>query len=1032
MAIDLTGQPNLTPIHGGSQQAGGLAPDNLLLQRYTREVERLGKQAQPTSEMARALQQAVEHTRRLNRELASTADAVSSLSRSLREAFQETIQAIRQSASGLRTGGGTGASSAGVSGSTLLTAAAIATIGRQILTTPAVQSQLRTAQASQSSQAATPFAYTPIPSRTSRKGKGSMHIHLTDEEEQLAQSLPLEGINASGTPGVPLTPINVPTVPPHPGMFRPEEMPERPEGPVFSAAGKIRTPKGGYVDPASEKGKEALAASEQQMKDYDISLELWTESEAERQESFNIELETYNRAVIAKGEAERRIAEEAAKQQQTTPTVTPTEPDDPDKGKWYSTRGKEAERAEFGDPDKRSVGKSMRFSMGRETVRLDRQLKEAQTYGGMLDAGMTQRTGGTGDAAQLFRRRQQLAELQRRNVALTSSVEARFQNASMSTEGGAEDVLETRRRELQARSLQARTSAHRGRIEEGLRGGPEHRRMVTNEASLELQNNTRNLRDQVDAARTKDRLMSSPQGKAALREEVQLQRQLGTFNRAQQFRQLSAEVGPFSAYLMDANMRLDSFRQSLEGIGSIGGRIFTIGSAGILSMVQAADPITFQTFKRSIEDLAAAIGTAFIPVVQDAAAWIQRATARVDSMDDATKQNIARWAAYGVAIAGATIVLPRFVALGTAAIAVLRGMGIAAMWIVANPWVLGLTAIALAVGHVTGAFDRMGTMVRSVGRDIGLLGDRGAIDGIRRIGGAADRPTVTPEFTAALGATGRHRAGIEGVGADPAAIRRAVEAATISATTDVTAARTRLAASGGATVAAREEEIRIAEQLFNRARDIAFRPVSDILQARPFAGGLRGEALDQAVEGERRRAAHRAVLEAGETGRIPALDAGIQANIIDRLTRAMSSGYTRTDIVPGSGDAREIRRGHTVPPEVSRAQQALDAAIRVSEALQRITGLIGGSPTGTTRETRPDLMLSLRGQLPPVQMFQDFAQYGEQLTMKTLEGNSLLDIQREMRTIINVLETLGITAGTIATNTDVSRMWELFNPTGGR
>lgn len=92
--------PETVDLTAHSMPTGSLRPEDLLLERYTREVEQLGKQANPMSELAKNLDQAAQSVRAFTKEMDKLPEIAKTLGVALREAFVGAIEAARSAGAG--------------------------------------------------------------------------------------------------------------------------------------------------------------------------------------------------------------------------------------------------------------------------------------------------------------------------------------------------------------------------------------------------------------------------------------------------------------------------------------------------------------------------------------------------------------------------------------------------------------------------------------------------------------------------------------------------------------------------------------------------------------------------------------------------------------------------------------------------------------------------------------------------------------------------------------------------------------------
>lgn len=146
---------------------------------------------------------------------------------------------------------------------------------------------------------------------------------------------------------------------------------------------------------------------------------------------------------------------------------------------------------------------------------------------------------------------------------------------------------------------------------------------------------------------------------------------------------------------------------------------FAALSATIMSTVSAGAPAAYDTLTQSLSLLSAQIGQALMPVVLQAADYIQDLADWFGNLDEATKEqigSIAKWAAISL---GAVMVAGQ---LATAIkLVVAAGMGI---YTLLGPWGLLAAAVGAVVGVVlklSGAFNAAGQSIERMAASAGTL-----------------------------------------------------------------------------------------------------------------------------------------------------------------------------------------------------------------------------------------------------------------------------------------------------------------------
>lgn len=97
------------------------------------------------------------------------------------------------------------------------------------------------------------------------------------------------------------------------------------------------------------------------------------------------------------------------------------------------------------------------------------------------------------------------------------------------------------------------------------------------------------------------------------------------------------------------------------GVGTMSGRAFAAGTAGILGTLAAGSPASTNTLTGSLQLLTGEIGQSFIPQVVQMSSALQGAYRWIRDMDDGTKRTIATTGAWGVALTGGVYALTKVV-----------------------------------------------------------------------------------------------------------------------------------------------------------------------------------------------------------------------------------------------------------------------------------------------------------------------------------------------------------------------------------
>jgi hypothetical protein len=182
------------------------------------------------------------------------------------------------------------------------------------------------------------------------------------------------------------------------------------------------------------------------------------------------------------------------------------------------------------------------------------------------------------------------------------------------------------------------------------------------------------LSEQANRATARRDYMATPQGQANLRQQLDLQRQIANLGRQENYGRLVAETGRWNAALTVTEQRLGRIRDCLRPIESISTRAFAGGLGLMLGTAAVASPVHMTFLGTAIKDLAAVIGYQFIPYVAIATEKVRKLADIILSADGAAKSGVAKWIAYGTAIAGVGMVAPRVIGAVQGLLPILRLM----------------------------------------------------------------------------------------------------------------------------------------------------------------------------------------------------------------------------------------------------------------------------------------------------------------------------------------------------------------------
>jgi hypothetical protein len=504
---------------------------------------------------------------------------------------------------------------------------------------------------------------------------------------------------------------------------------------------------------------------------------------------------------------------------------------------------------------------------------------------------------------------------------------------------------------LQARMAFEQTKEGRGFVNTRMEAQPQ----------LEATQRQYNLQEELRLLSAREKFLASPAGKDALRRESDIRKEINRIQQSADWRKQVEQLNIFGASIGVADEWLKKLQINLQGIGRIGGYTFLTLTSGILSFVSAADPVAYQTFRRSVEGLAVSLGSMFGDSVLQAAGGLQQLADSIDALDPATKQFIVRTTLITTGVGALLMILPKL-AGG------LRLVGSALAFVFSSPTVFIITAATAALG--------------TMAYQTGILGDvfKVAGDQFERLTGA-DLGKLRGVFNAAVGNRGNEplnlppvlQSRLNAAGGDPTRMREELRKIAEEQARTVKEAQDRLLTAGGGTA---EEQTRLREEA--RARTGRALVIEQQLLGE-FYGRQRYRPLIEPTEAMRsqfqQQAAYRAITGGlaitGRGAEVPAL--------VEMVLRRMQG--------------RPEPAGGVESPAVINARQRLQEAKALQDRILGVQRETGGL----------DPRLSLKGLLPSPQMFTNFAQFGEQLQMHALERWGVQDAMLSIREIQSIL-----------------------------
>lgn len=528
-----------------------------------------------------------------------------------------------------------------------------------------------------------------------------------------------------------------------------------------------------------------------------------------------------------------------------------------------------------------------------------------------------------------------------------------------------------------------------------------------------LQDETKRYEDKADFENKRKEFAGSEKGAEALRKHAKAQEELNRATRAANWQEQVALMGKQAAMYSFLSERANEYSRIVlqvnSAVAASAQSIFAFTTGLIASTGAVGSPVEWQTFKRSIEGVAASVGEAFGPALLQASKYLQDAADWFRNLDQGTKENIGSWVKWGVIVSGAIIVGSRFLPM---ILAVGRGLlyagGALETYLVNSMKFSTVTSSILAGLGVTGL--AVGAVALAWwGANRAIEAFRGNQQGVVNQARDQDRAQRLNQTIAAI-RDPEARARIQ-QGGTPEETERRIQEYRQQLNQRIEAAnQARLRGVGG-----QEAERRRMNQEFEQRMPQANEEMERVrrerqrIAAQVGAPWLENEAIRRAMAQN-----IAGIVFPGPTGppnpanmeRFQAQQAEAEAQR-QRLIQRLTTGRD-----PGVGPS----------PRGAAAQAEHD---RLIEERRRITELFGeGGPR-----------LSLQGLLPSPQMFQDFSQLGEQLTLKSLERQGEQDVVLSLQRIEAIANAVGGNLEILVNNTDLSNFMRMiggFTPSSGR
>lgn len=232
-------------------------------------------------------------------------------------------------------------------------------------------------------------------------------------------------------------------------------------------------------------------------------------------------------------------------------------------------------------------------------------------------------------------------------------------------------------------------------------------------------------------AEARARVFASPQGAAALKEQVRLQKELAAAQEREERARQWATKGGVGATLDGASKGLENLSANLRAAASVAQGAFAGITAGMLGLTSQADPFSgFATFTESLKGLAIEAGGNLLPVLDRLSLGIQSAERWFARIDPATR----RWGVNLVVMAGGAALATVAVAKLVGGLSALAGMA-SFMW--ASP-LAGIAALATAVGGAALAYKALGQSAKDAAGSVGSAPGGGP-------GGAGNGRALVPQ-----------------------------------------------------------------------------------------------------------------------------------------------------------------------------------------------------------------------------------------------------------------------------------------------
>ena len=161
------------------------------------------------------------------------------------------------------------------------------------------------------------------------------------------------------------------------------------------------------------------------------------------------------------------------------------------------------------------------------------------------------------------------------------------------------------------------------------------------------------------------------------------------------FRAISNFAGMAQQKLQQLSQGMQKASQFARGLAfGVGGSIAGLVAAGLRDTKQAEELAT------AFKGLSKAVATLFLPVIRAVTTGVSLLSAAIGSLTSEQKSTVLTWLGWAAAITGVVLVLPKLIGFLTLAFGAVKFLTGALGFLIANPVVAGLLAIAAAIGYI--------------------------------------------------------------------------------------------------------------------------------------------------------------------------------------------------------------------------------------------------------------------------------------------------------------------------------------------